>query len=163
MEKVGIIPKSEHDFSLCDEAEERLYTSIENNATMLVNGHLVLKFVGRLAALCIKDFTGPNGEHFYEGVWYSPYDKKTRSLFKRDFKRGIRLTQGFETGQWAQIRMAVTTYIFDERGGSKELSKSLLIEKARIHAADIAARRTVKAKAPPISRGKNDIPARGNA
>jgi hypothetical protein len=69
---------------LCGKAEPRLKDSIKRRAVMLVNdGELLVKFTGRLTALCLKTFTTNDGCAFLAGVWYSPIDEEIRPTDKQ--------------------------------------------------------------------------------
>jgi len=88
---------------LCNMAEPRLATSMENTAVVLVNGSLLVKFDGKFSALCLQNTTTKEGFTFLEGTWYSPVDRKTRDIIKRSFDEGeAKLT--LEQAEWALMR-----------------------------------------------------------
>ena len=88
---------------LCGMAEPRLKNAIRDGALMLVNGRLLLKFNGKLSALCLESFATSDGVVFLEGNWYSPTDNTTRVQLRSQFDQGhtrVRLT----TGEWTIMR-----------------------------------------------------------
>jgi len=88
---------------LCGMAEPRLKDAVKDGALMLVNDRLLLKFNGKLSALCLQSFTASGGTVFLEGNWYSPTDNTTRIQLRSQFDQGhsrVRLT----TGEWTIMR-----------------------------------------------------------
>lgn len=88
---------------LCGMAEPRLKDAVKDGALMLVNDRLLLKFNGKLSALCLESFTTSGGTVFLEGNWYSPTDNTTRLQLRSQFDQGharVRLT----TGEWTIMR-----------------------------------------------------------
>jgi hypothetical protein len=88
---------------LCGEAEPRLERSIRNQAVVLVNGRLLVKFDGKFSALCVETFTTRDGQTFLEGTWYSPIDTRTRDTIKGSFDSGTAKIS-LQGGEWAIMR-----------------------------------------------------------
>lgn len=92
---------------LCDKAEPRLKQSIQEGAVMAIgdkdNPYLLVKFIGKLSALCLQDVIMQDGKVFVKGNWYSPTDNETRDSLKVAFDAG----QGrvnLQKGSWALMR-----------------------------------------------------------
>ncbi len=88
---------------LCGEAEPRLERSIRNQAVVLVNGRLLVKFDGKFSALCVETFTTRDGHTFLEGTWYSPTDTETRDTIKGAFDGGTAKIS-LRGGEWTIMR-----------------------------------------------------------
>ncbi len=111
--------RSEHGtWWLCGAAEPRLRDAIRDKAIMLVNDRLLVKFNGKLSAVCIESFTTPNGAVFLEGNWYSPTDNQTRDQLRSQFDQGHAQVQ-LVTGEWAIMRP-----LDNERGNNGEVVKT---------------------------------------
>lgn len=89
---------------LCEEAELRMRASIEKRAVILANKCLLIKFNGRLSALCIKNFSSSGRGIFYEGNWYSPTDIALREEIKKAFDDGDYSRIDLLSGNWAIMR-----------------------------------------------------------
>lgn len=101
--------KGEHSFALCSDAEPRLEFSMKRDYTILVDERLLLKFYGRMAALCVEDFTAPDGSKFKKGYWYSPMGE-IRNTFKELYKSGETKLTGLLDENWAEVRIARAHY-----------------------------------------------------
>jgi hypothetical protein len=88
---------------LCSDAEDRLLRSIRENAVILVNDSLLLKFYGKMAALCLKSYTTANGQRFIAENWYSPVDEADRENLVSAFILG-KGRVSCDTGKWALRR-----------------------------------------------------------
>jgi hypothetical protein len=98
-------PRENPHYWLCYAAEERLAHSIKKGRTIVVENNLLLKFEGRLAALCLEDFTTSDGSVFKKGFWYSLIGKKERNWFKEQYRKGItRIDQIEEEIDWVEVR-----------------------------------------------------------
>lgn len=89
---------------LCNEAESRMRISIKDKAVILLNKHLLVKFNGRLSALCIRSFSSVGRGIFYEGNWYSSTDNDSREIIKNAFDDGKRTHIDLLSGNWAIMR-----------------------------------------------------------
>ncbi|MCB9800964.1 MAG: hypothetical protein H6773_02175 [Pseudomonadales bacterium] len=87
---------------LCEESESRLETSISERACVLVNGKLLVKFVGRISALCLESFS-VGGSTFVAGHWYCPVSDWTVDSLKQSFAVGEFRFKG-SVGRWAYMR-----------------------------------------------------------
>lgn len=94
-------------WQLCPDAENRLNTAIDDEAVMALgdkdNPYLLLKFYGKLSALCFEDFATADGKVFLRGNWYSPTDDDTKKELRNDFdkRRGV---VTLSEGDWALMR-----------------------------------------------------------
>ena len=75
---------------LCSEAEPRLAESMSHEAVVLVNGALLMKFVGKFSGLCVKNYITKDGFSFVEGNWYAPTDDTSRKVIRSAYNAGIR-------------------------------------------------------------------------
>jgi len=118
--------KPENDqWNLCPDAEPRLKTAMEDDATVLVNGNILVKFEGKLTGLALRSFTTKEGKVFHEGNWYSPTDENLRETLRGEFDKGqAKVT--VNTGTWTLMRP-----VADDDDGT-------LLDSARIHAAEMS-------------------------
>lgn len=86
---------------LCSSSEQRLRASVQNGAVVYVNPGLLVKFMGRLTALCIDSFSTQNGT-FVAGNWYSPVGE-TRTVLETSFDNGF-VKPEVKTGEWSLMR-----------------------------------------------------------
>lgn len=76
----------EHKYwDLCGSSEVRLQNALDDTAVLVIDDFLLLKFYGRLTALCLKDAITPSGQFFLKGCFYSPTDSKNREQLRQDF------------------------------------------------------------------------------
>jgi len=101
-QETKILPKH-LEWYLCDDAEARLFESMASNAVVLVNESLLVKFSGKLSALCTKTFTNNEGYTFLEGNWYSPIDIESRQVIKDAYTKGIAKID-VDNSNWAIMR-----------------------------------------------------------
>lgn len=90
------VTSSHDDWMLCPTAEDLMQESLRNQAVVLVNGALLMKFTGKLTGLCTRSFS-TTGATFLEGNWYSPVDPESRETIRQVFDRGeprVSLTEG---------------------------------------------------------------------
>ncbi|XKT74338.1 MAG: hypothetical protein ACJKTH_03210 [Patescibacteria group bacterium UBA2163] len=109
MTEARVIPESDHEYTLCSSAESRLFTSMREGFTIIVDDCLVLKFEGRMAALCTHDFVAADGSEFKAGYWYAPY-KQTRLDFKDAYESGVTRVNDMSYGEWVCIRECRDAY-----------------------------------------------------
>ena len=102
-----LILKKSH-WELCDDAETRMTDAMYNQAVMVVNDTLLMKFKGKLSAICLKTFTTKRGFTFVEKNWYSPVDMRTREKIKDAYYSGQDLAELIDYSEWVLMR-AVTT------------------------------------------------------
>lgn len=99
-----VIPEGKHTHEFCDLSEERMIFSMRQGYTIVLGQHLLLKFFGKMAALCTQDFTGPGGMQFKKGVWYSPYGKEFRETLRDEYRRGVTRLQLDKKMDFAEVR-----------------------------------------------------------
>lgn len=92
------------DWHLCEEAELKMQDSIKDRAVILANKGLLIKFNGRLSALCIKSFSSAGRGIFYEGNWYSPTNIDLREDIKNYFDNYDYSHINLSSGDWAIMR-----------------------------------------------------------
>ncbi|QSH39703.1 hypothetical protein JXR01_01715 [Candidatus Kaiserbacteria bacterium] len=98
------------DWHLCSDAEPRLNRALDDNAFLLVNEKLLVKFNGRMSALCLTDFKSKDGRTFKKGFWYAAEDKETREKLRQAFDGGdpeININHG----NWVLIRAVKKLHI----------------------------------------------------
>ena len=91
------------DWLLCDETESFLEESMRSNLVLLVNDKLLVKFAGKLTALCLKTFSTIDGFTFLKGNWYSLVDTTLRTITREAFDDGISKIN-LKEGKWALMR-----------------------------------------------------------
>ena len=87
-------------WSLCSEAEGRLLKAIRDQAVLLVNDVILLKFCGKLSGVALQTSLLADGTLLLAGCWYSPIDclEEIRDAFDRGESRL------HVEGQWTLIR-----------------------------------------------------------
>jgi hypothetical protein len=95
-----------HDtWDLCGSTETRLIHAIADGGVMAVgeedNPYLLLKFKGKLTALCVQNVATEEGKVFVQGNWYSPTGD-TRGDLTHAFDAG--LGNVTPQGSWALMR-----------------------------------------------------------
>jgi len=89
---------------LCDAAEPRLVDAMFDGGVLLVNENLLVKFNGKLSAVCIRSFTTKDGFTFLRGNWYSPTDQVTIDFLEEVYKSGkVEINLEFDS-EWALMR-----------------------------------------------------------
>lgn len=88
---------------LCSEAEPLLAKSIRLDAVLLVNDSLLMKFVGKPSALCIRSYSTRQGTTFVKGNWYAPVDYLTRVKLNQSFDNSLTRVD-IPNGEWALMR-----------------------------------------------------------
>lgn len=89
-------------WGLCPDAEPRMMRAIQDQAVLLVNGVILVKFWGRLSGLAISNARLADGAQLAEGCWYAPIDQ--REEIQAAFDRGERHFDCVEGALWAFIR-----------------------------------------------------------
>lgn len=95
---------------LCQSAEQRFVKSILTGAVRVgvdpktYSPKLVIKYVGKLVALCVDDFSLPNGQRAIQDHWYMPVDSKTTAMLEEEFKANERSRFELSHGSWALMR-----------------------------------------------------------
>lgn len=105
-----------------------------------MNEHLVLKFEGRLAALCVKDFVAPDGSEFKKGMWYAPHGDAARNFYKDAYHKGLTKITRHEEDEWALVReiAPTSTPTYDEEKGEfVSLSPEDLMEMSERYAKEL--------------------------
>lgn len=85
---------------LCPMAEERLAQAMRDQAVLLVNGAILLKFKGKLSGVALQTTLLADGTQLFEGCWYAPIDR--RDAICDAFDRGE--SRFCVDGEWAFIR-----------------------------------------------------------
>lgn len=88
---------------LCSDAEPRLLESLIDGAYVAVNDFLVVKAVGKMSGLCVRDYVSADGYTFIKGNWYAPTDIDTRETIKSALDNGISGIN-MKKGEWARMR-----------------------------------------------------------
>lgn len=109
------IKPNEKSWWLCKESEKRLRKAMADDAVLLVNDCMLVKFVGKLTALCTHTYSARNGQVFIEGNWYSPVDDPLRDQIREAFDTGFSRLK--INGEWLLIR-PLTTLNNNNRVGS---------------------------------------------
>lgn len=136
-------------YTLCNASEPRMENAIKNGTTMLVNDGLLVKFDGRITALCIKTFTTKQGYTFMAGCWYTLQGGENRGRLLSMFRGGARRVENFN-GKWAYVR-GIDKH--NDRDGE-------FLSRAQSHAAGLP-KKVTDAEAH-IANGKIDIEAQNN-
>lgn len=105
--KLGYSLESDHgEWFMCEDAEPRLLESMKEGGYIVMTEkgapRLLAKFMGKLSALCLEDFT-TNGEVFIKGNWYSPVSQELRLLIGETFDIGKGKVE-VQGGEWAFMR-----------------------------------------------------------
>ncbi|PCI89765.1 hypothetical protein COB18_03115 [Candidatus Kaiserbacteria bacterium] len=111
-------------WELCATAEPRLSRALDDTAFLIVNDKLLVKFLGRMSALCLTDFRAKDGSFFKKGVWYAAEDLETREKLRDAFDNG-QSKINFDKGVWVVIR-ALGVDFDDEYGYSPKQAEQLL-------------------------------------
>lgn len=85
---------------VCGAAEERLQQAMQDQAVLLVNGVILLKFYGKLSGVAVQSALLTDGTQLIAGCWYAPIDQ--REEIRAAFDRGESRWSG--EGQWALLR-----------------------------------------------------------
>ncbi len=95
---------------LCQTAEQRFVKAVQSGAVRVGidpetnSPKFVLKYVGKLVALCIEDFRLPNGQRAIKDNWYAPVDVKTTQELENEFDAGGQSHFALSQGSWALMR-----------------------------------------------------------
>lgn len=95
---------------LCQTAEQRLVNSVKTGAVRIgidpetKEPKFILKYIGKLVALCIDDFPLPNGQTARKDHWYMPVDLRTTSKLEYEFRYQGRGHFELSQGAWALMR-----------------------------------------------------------
>jgi hypothetical protein len=93
-------------FFLCADAEPFLEKALQETGAMLINRTLLMKFNGKMAALCLENMTAASGNEgtFLKGMWYVLADGSLRNgILTEAFDQGAPLVNLPES-TWALIR-----------------------------------------------------------
>jgi len=112
-------------WDLCPDAEEYLSRSIDKGAAIIVDDFLVVKFIGQLTALCIKERT-MKGVHFKAGTWYAARGE-VRDHLRADFDAGKRRVS-YAKSEWTDLRKIDPSYGY--------VTEESLLSEAREYARD---------------------------
>lgn len=91
---------------LCHLAEPRMYRALQKEMVVAVNGRLVIKFLGKPIALCVRSFETSMGEEFTSGKWYAPLGEELRQNLAEVYDLGVPQVAVYE-GEWALMRSAI--------------------------------------------------------
>lgn len=100
---------------LCSMSEAYLGDAIDRGTVTVVNDALVVKPIGKLAGLCIRDVMGPSGEAlFKKGYWYCPVGECRQDLQGNfDSSDNAKMINPGRTrmflarSQWAKMKIAM--------------------------------------------------------
>jgi hypothetical protein len=151
-----IIPPNKHELSLCGSSELLIEYAMVHGWTILVDGHLLMKFNGKITALCVKNYTAPDGTSFKEGVWYSPRKKERRSFYKNEYAKGATALPYSDTEDWAEVRPQRDKYYSIRNGG--ERSKEELLADVRDYASRVTGKMLTPEKAKERTRKTYEEP-----
>ncbi|MBA2391975.1 MAG: hypothetical protein H0V70_04440 [Ktedonobacteraceae bacterium] len=85
---------------LCSAAEYRLTQAMEDQAVLLVNDVILLKFYGKLGGIALQTTLLSNGTQLIEGCWYAPIEH--RDEIRDAFDRGE--SRLCVQGEWTLLR-----------------------------------------------------------
>lgn len=85
---------------LCSDAEGRLSQAIHDQAVLLVNDVILLKFRGKLSGVALQNSLLADGTQLIAGCWYAPVD--SRDEIREAFDRGE--SRLWVEGQWTLLR-----------------------------------------------------------
>jgi hypothetical protein len=88
---------------LCGAAEPRLVQSLQDNAILLINNKILMKYNGKFSGICLETFANKEGYTFIEGCWYAPTDDISRTAMRTAFDQGD-ATLNFNEGVWVILR-----------------------------------------------------------
>lgn len=89
---------------LCNDAEEFILNAVEQSRTISVYDSLLVKFVGRVSAICYKTVT--NGKTtFLPGLWYCPVEKSLKAQLETAYLNHETQINPL-SGTWTLIRGA---------------------------------------------------------
>lgn len=95
---------------LCQSAEQRLVNAVKSGAVRLgidpqtKEPKFILKYIGKLVALCIDDFSLANGQVARKDHWYMPVDSRTTMKLEHDFRSQGTAQFELSQGAWALMR-----------------------------------------------------------
>ncbi len=95
---------------LCQTAEQRLVNAVNTGAVRIGidpetnEPKFILKYIGKLVALCIADFPLPNGQVAHKNHWYMPIDGITTMKLEHDFRSQGAAQFELSQGAWALMR-----------------------------------------------------------
>jgi hypothetical protein len=98
---------------LCSTGEIRLTDSISDTAVIAITDGeadcLLVKFCGRLSAVCLRNTKTETGTMFIQGNWYSPTDQGTKDMLRSSFgaQKG---RVAMQTGNWTLMRQLSSVY-----------------------------------------------------
>lgn len=93
---------------LCSDSEARLTNSLRHTTVAAVGSGLLVKFEGRLTALCYETFTTESST-FYRGNWYSPVSSHLREGLVEAHDAGI-MRPEIRDGEWLLVRGSDSRY-----------------------------------------------------
>lgn len=91
---------------LCSIAENRLAEAMEDQAVLLINGVILLKFRGKLGGVALQTTRLADGMQLIEGCWYAPIDH--RDEIRDAFDRGESCLH--VEGEWTLLRALGASY-----------------------------------------------------
>lgn len=95
---------------LCQSAEQRLVNAVTTGAIRVgidpqtKEPKFIIKYIGKLVALCIGDHALPNGQVARQDHWYMPVDGRTTMGLEYDFRSEGPAQFEFNQGVWALMR-----------------------------------------------------------
>lgn len=87
-------------WEMCRQGEENLEKALTDGAIMLLNDVFVVKFVGKVSGIALRDETFSNGITVKKGLWYSPTNQEE---VKRMFDVGNQFSTNV-SGDWLLLR-----------------------------------------------------------
>jgi hypothetical protein len=100
------LESSYENWYLCDTSEPNLIQSVEDKTAMAIgtdSPYFLLKFQGRLTALCLQNIITQEGRVFISGNWYSPTDNETINVLGDAFDAGTGRID-LQKGNWVMMR-----------------------------------------------------------
>ncbi len=92
------------DYYLCDDAEDKLYWSLQkSHRVMLIDDTFLVKGEGKLAAVCLRTMETPTGTLFTRGSWYIPSNGKQHTFLYEERQKGP-ATMWMGIREWTYVR-----------------------------------------------------------
>lgn len=100
---------------LCDTSEVRYQDAIQKGLLLpIADGSLVVKFEGKLTALCLRSCATDEGHVFVEGNWYTPVSVALMDVLESQFDSGGPVGSEPLSGKWVLMRSTTDPDLVEE-------------------------------------------------